>query len=499
LKPSADLHSLIHSLSPNEKGYFKKYCQRSGEASRKYLQLFDAVAAQKEYDEAKLKKKLKDPVLTRNLSSEKNYLFHLILESLIAGQPGSNATEEHRLLLGKARLLAIRLFHDIAIRFVRKVIAFAEENELFSLHLEAIEIEWLLWQYLPKEESRSIDEITQEQKMLLRKSDQLLAMRTLDLKMIEIFQTTGIGRDENVLAKFNSLYEEGEKKRREYDFLTVRAGVHFYNMKAFYYNASGDVGKSVEATEKVMELFRQKPLLQKERLSFYMSALNNVILAYLHTGEYEKAEKGVNELNEVKPETESQENTFFVLKYNTRFDLYTFSRQWQKALELSKELKDEIHLYDSRVDNRFTGHIRFAAFRSCFYTGEYKEALRWLNQIVQKTQGAPFKQELLTIARICELVLHDTLGNDDLLEKMTDTATGFLEKKNALYEFEKTMIGFFKERVSVRNAKQPFEKLINDLSEMENDLLENRVFAYFNFKAWAEASLQKKTVAEYLC
>ena len=100
MKPSSDIHALINSLSPNEKGYFKKYCQRNGpNAAKKYLLLFDAIAGQKMYDEGKLKKKLGDATLVRNLPSEKNYLLHLILESQLVSRTTEDPLYECELLI----------------------------------------------------------------------------------------------------------------------------------------------------------------------------------------------------------------------------------------------------------------------------------------------------------------------------------------------------------------------------------------------------------------
>lgn len=73
---SDELFRLIHSLTTEEKGYFKKFALRHTSEGNKYLQLFDAISKQNEFEEASLKKKFKDlPVL-------KNYLFEMILNAL---------------------------------------------------------------------------------------------------------------------------------------------------------------------------------------------------------------------------------------------------------------------------------------------------------------------------------------------------------------------------------------------------------------------------------
>ncbi len=78
MKRATDLFELIKSLSPSEKGYFKKFVSK-GEG-KKYLKLFEAINTMGKYDEGKLKKKLKMEV--RNLSAAKSYLYEEVLESL---------------------------------------------------------------------------------------------------------------------------------------------------------------------------------------------------------------------------------------------------------------------------------------------------------------------------------------------------------------------------------------------------------------------------------
>jgi hypothetical protein len=75
-----DLHKLIHSLTPNEKAYFKKFAYKSkDDKENPYLLMFDAILKQDEYDEEALKKKLKNTKLINNFSAAKNYLSDLII------------------------------------------------------------------------------------------------------------------------------------------------------------------------------------------------------------------------------------------------------------------------------------------------------------------------------------------------------------------------------------------------------------------------------------
>ncbi len=78
MKNPADLFQLIRSLTPSEKGYYKKYVAKGN--GKKYLKLFDAINGMEKYDEEKLKKKFRKEL--SNFSASKNYLYESILETL---------------------------------------------------------------------------------------------------------------------------------------------------------------------------------------------------------------------------------------------------------------------------------------------------------------------------------------------------------------------------------------------------------------------------------
>ena len=72
-----DLFHLIKAMSKSEKRYFTLDAKKSGKEGAKYLSLFQMINGMDEYNEAKLKTKIK-----KNLSSDKGYLYEAILRSM---------------------------------------------------------------------------------------------------------------------------------------------------------------------------------------------------------------------------------------------------------------------------------------------------------------------------------------------------------------------------------------------------------------------------------
>ncbi len=402
------------------------------------------------------------------------------------------------MLLSKAKWLAAHFFYDGAMRFVKKVCAWSNENELFTLQLNALDLEWLLWQYLQQDERRTIEEIATDRSQTVRKLSVTDQLREIDIRVIHLFQETGIGREAAHLQNYRALFDKSQLIAQSHPDLPLRAKTYLKNIFVFYYNVNGEAEKSLEELQQLIGLLDTNKVLRRERLSFYFSALNNLILLQLHFGKYDEAKKMITLLEATSPETQSQRNTIFITRYNTSFDLFNYLKDFDSAYVLAQQLKKEIVEFEDKIDNRYTGHIRFAAFRACFYAGHLKEALQWINQIVQKTDGEPFKPELLTIARISELVIHETLEHYELLEGLTESAGRFLNKTHSLYHFEKLMLGFFHEQIKIHPGKKALQNLQEELGRIEKDLLDERVFSYLDFRAWVEARIRGCAIRDVL-
>ena len=82
--PSSKLYNLVKSLSGSEKRYFKIFVNSQGSKDNKYLQLFDAIDVQEEFDDELLKALVygEEPIQSRKYSELKAYLYELILRSL---------------------------------------------------------------------------------------------------------------------------------------------------------------------------------------------------------------------------------------------------------------------------------------------------------------------------------------------------------------------------------------------------------------------------------
>lgn len=133
---SCNVYALIKSLNRSEKGYFKKHATfhiRTKKGSN-YVKIFDAMDAQKVYNEPKLIKKFRHERFVHQLPVAKNYLYNIILESLEAYHHSS--VMELRSLMNKAEILTDRGLYLSAKKILKKAKGMAVEYKKLNYTAE---------------------------------------------------------------------------------------------------------------------------------------------------------------------------------------------------------------------------------------------------------------------------------------------------------------------------------------------------------------------------
>ncbi|MEW6468494.1 MAG: hypothetical protein AB1458_06190 [Bacteroidota bacterium] len=499
MKPTQDLFLLIQSLSASEKGYFKKYCLRNGEASsRNYIRLFDLVAGMKTYDEEALRGKIGEATMLRNLSSEKNYLFHLILESLVVSGSGQSVAPEMEKEMLKARVLAEKAFYENAIRFAQKVMTYCRKADNFNLWLDALELEIFIWPYLPADTRREFDDVFNEKQSVLQNIMLVEKARYFHWQVMELYNVAGMGRSSGQMEKYERVYRSSRQFHEEQEgYLPVSARILCINTEVFYHNISGNLPASCGALRQLIGLLESRSEMLAERMSLYISSINNLILVLLYLKKHDEALAEIDKLDNLKVSTPKSYNAAFVCRYNTRYELYAKQGKFSEAYLLSLKLKEELERQRNRIGLNFTIHILYYSFRACFNAGKYKEALYWINSILNSAKET-VRQEALAMARISEIILHYELGNSDILDNLVGSALRYMNRNNSLNEFECIMLDFFRKGLDENDTRGSFARLKERICALEQHMLEQRVFSYFDFIAWAESKIEARPIAEIL-
>ena len=149
MTPSAHLFELIKSLTKQEKIFFKTNCSVKYGSEKAYMALYNAIDRQEKYDEEKIKSSLS---AWRNSRSDgavdahsfpfiKNYLFHLILDTLRSYYPDTLPDFTVQQMIEKAKILNAKQLKEQAWKLIQKAIQSAIKNELFPEAIQSLGIE----------------------------------------------------------------------------------------------------------------------------------------------------------------------------------------------------------------------------------------------------------------------------------------------------------------------------------------------------------------------
>ena len=169
-----NLHALIHSLTPTEKRFFKRFVKSRKAHENDYLNLFNEMNSMRDYDKGVLMEKIADYNFREHLEVKKHYLFQLILDSQRqyrdAGLTMHNALTEIDILIEKG-------LYAYACKTISKRIEKARKIDDFNYEIQLLDKLVVLSRFYPLLNTRKI--------LIEQQTAQARSQNVLEYKLFE--------------------------------------------------------------------------------------------------------------------------------------------------------------------------------------------------------------------------------------------------------------------------------------------------------------------------
>ena len=191
----------------------------------------------------------------------------------------------------------------------------------------------------------------------------------------------------------------------------------------------------------------------------------------------------------VKSNENNRIQTFVYLhisKINKHFIEGTFTEGLTLVPYIEIKLKEfEIYLDRHRV---LVFYYKFASLY--FGSGDYDNTIKYLNWKVD------LRTDLQCYSRLLHLIAHYELGNYQLLEYLIKSVYRFMAKMGNLSLVEEEIFNFLRKsfKLTPKQLKPEFEKLLDKLKTYEKNRYETRVFAYLDIISWLESKIRQVPV-----
>lgn len=491
---SDNLFQLIKSLSKQEKRYFKLHAGRHviGDQN-KYVLLFDAIEKQKQYDEAQLKSDFKGEAYTRQFHVVKNYLYHLILDSL-RNYHESKSGDKFYSWMRNARLLFDKGLYDQSAKALDKAEKLAQSDENFLQLLEVYR-----WKHQMMHSQNQFDALEvyvnqgiEEEFEVLEKYRNLLEFQALNDRVFIPYWRTGAIRNEEEKKALEALFER--------PLFKSESGASSFYARYFYLNARfsfhyllGQAEESYAHIRALVQTFEELPPKQlKGRLvRNYVSAIINLYSVQQQLRRFEEIPSTIQQLRRIPTASKEQEQKLFIRSINLETDFYISTGQFQFGVN---QISPALQLLSSYL-KKSNRQQRLGLFYNLAYlyfgARLYDEALDWINQLLNDPE-VKTRADIQCFGRLLNLIIHYELGNDQLLEYIGKSTYRFLSNRKRLFKVESTMLKLMRRYpkwVTKAESVAGFRTLLHELKELQADEFERKAFDYFNFIAWMESKV----------
>ncbi len=472
-----------------EKSYFKRYAGKlSDDSATNYLQLFDAIAGQEEYDENVLKKKFARQRFVKQFSVAKTYLYKTIIKALKNFHEESDVQSQLKHLQLELTILMDKGIYAQAYKIIVKGESISKEYEMFSEWSEFLRTELYLLVNGYHTSQRSIATVVAEQELVEERLRNLVQFENLYNRQHRLSKMVYQLRDEQQLAEYELIFRDGLLLQQKVA-LSARALYYFHYIRALHFSVTDKRKEFLAESKLLAKVCEQTPYFFKYDLRASMNAINLLLEACYFNQDFNMMQKALKQLSALNSKNDRDKIAQFV--YYSRFGLiyYDQRKDAKGKVSLVEEAWKQMRLYGPKIPYHIRISIIVTYVSALLEMGEYSKALDWIELYRQGGKPEQTRYDVQSILHMMQLIAHYELGNHLLVKNIVPNIARFIRKVGQQSKFEKTLIGFFARLTSVKSRSSDiFKDTLYELDSLkEGDILHRNRPMYDVFKAFIES------------
>lgn len=475
-----ELFILIKSLTSSEKRYFKLY-GRHDNAGSNYVQLFDAIDGQDEYNEAAIRQEFRKEVFVKQLHVTKYYLRNSIMDALRSFHGNISKDAELKEILRNVEILFNKELYEHCATELKRAEQLAEQYELYTGMYEVQAWKRKLKQALePYNYMAFYGYVTEQANALAILENNNAHWQSM---IVNTWQMMGEDAPKDIKAV------------KPAKAVTLEAKVLEYNTKYLQYFGTGKGDKGIAELYKLLAVLEQHPHRLKEEPSSYVSTINNLVSYMVFSNRDEEALQLIQKARAVYDTfsitTEKKSMLKQVLRtYNLELEIYR-NRKGQSHLPFALETANFIEANRNKIPKDYLLSFWFQLAHINFTNGQYDTALKWLNNILNNIQNN-IRPDLQKHARMLNIIIHLEQKNYFVLRYFIDSTRRFIKKHSTMQPYEDALLKLFSK---ISNTPQTMHRRLYKewyrelFPEVAPAAVPGGVMDYIDYKQWLEKKI----------
>ena len=474
MKTQDELFDFIHALSPNERGYFRKYAAlRAGKDSNNLL-MFGMLEKAKEYDEEKIKQhyfKSSGKENQAQYNYRRHYLYQLILQSLHEQHAEVSAGMHLQIQLNEAALLFSKAQYRACDKLVRKAFETAERLENFAVLIQLFQWRQKLMPVLgfADVDDKLLTEISIQEQTALKNHAAVLELSNRVNVLIFYHCQVGIAlsRKKNKLLKNNEDLLLRGHLRHLAKSNSVRVRIQYYHLLATISFMKLDSAAALKYLQPGMDILLQNTAVYEGEEQRLLSWLCNLLTVCTDYGDWVMFNKYLDEMKRFaalpavqKNYRVSKDSAFFILLYKL-YAAISLENPGQ-AQQIAAETEKMLARFGQQTDplNLVQLFVHLAALLVMDLS--YAEAYRWIQKLKRLTSG-DIRRDIRATARFLEMIIHYETGDMSLVESICRSAERQFKALDRQSEADKLLLSFFKNKLPKTSGKKALKLSLVEL------------------------------------
>ena len=480
-----EMHDLIRSLTPNEKGYFRKYSTGfSAGSSHTYLKLFSILEKQEVLNDKQIKNQMGRDV---NIHSMRKFLYNQVLRSLRAYHKGKNSQYKLREMMDYAEILSDKGLFEQSQQFITKGIEMSDPVTFpaYQILFQTQQIQMLRF-FNEEEKIKKTDEIVHS----ITESAEIIKHAYITrqglTKALYYVNTYFPLRDVSVKEDVNKLLEElkavPDTAKQNYRMRNTRNAAI-----SLLYRLLSDWDQAIIYQEKTIRIMEDMDAQILNRNLPVISAYYNYLSLFLNKGDDDAYEKQMQKMMVLPVSGKSEERYLKALIIQLHLDHLIFSKQFLKPADVINDA--EIFLKEPHpIPGIYHDTLmRLAAWY--IFTKDFSAAQEKINMLLQTAFVHTLRSFPLHV-RLMHILVHYELNNTLLLPSLIRNTYRFMMKQELAFEIEKTILNFFRRvlnHINQNDLQREFKNLSRQLNKAAEDKYEQQALkSFFDYRHWIE-------------
>ena len=474
MKVQDELFDFIHSLTPGERGYFRKYAALRAGRDSDNLSLFGIIEKSSIYDELKIKKqyaKASGKKDSAQYNYRHHYLYQLILQSLHDQYASNIVLMEMNVKLNEIFTLFSKAQYRACDKLVRKTMEIAERLESYPVLIQLFQWRQKLMLTMGFEgiSDKVLDETgIAEQKALSHYAEVLDLSHRVNVLLLHHSRVgIAIAKGKNNLLKSHETDLLCGSLKHCADSPSVKVRVQYHYLLATIGFMKMDNKTSLDHLRLGMDILLQHTEVYEGEEQKLLSWLCNLLTVCIDLGERELFDHYIDEMRHfvILPAAKknyrvNRDGAFFILLYSL-YAAISMDRPKQ-AKQIAEETEQMLAVSGKNMDplNLLQLYVHLSAL--LVMDQRYKDAYIWLQKL-QHLSPTDMRRDIRATARFLEMIIHYEAGDLLLLESVCRSAERLFKTLDNLTEADRLLLSFFKNQLPKLDGKKKLRTLLDQL------------------------------------